>query len=66
MIFSFRNGITFLKPGFEYSYPEAKDANVMQNDQRLADCNVFVLLQTPSMSYISAQFITMKAFRKSG
>ena len=37
IIFSFRNGIKLLKTRFKCSYSGAKDANVMWNDQHLAE-----------------------------
>ena len=43
-----------------------KDANALRNDRRLAEQDVFVFLQTPSMSCTLLQFITMETFWKSG
>ena len=39
-----------------------KGANVMRYIKRLAEWNVFVPVEKPSISYTFAQFITMKIF----
>ena len=47
VLFSFRNGIKLLKDGFRYFYPGAEDANVLWNDQSLANWNVSIY-RTPA------------------
>ena len=37
MIFCFKNDTKLLETGFNCSYPEVKDTNVMQNDRYLAE-----------------------------
>ena len=49
--------------GFECCYPGVKDANVMQNDQHLAEYNVFVPMQNPMCC---APLFCLLPWKKSG